>query len=768
MKHLRALIWSTLLLLGVAWASQRVLSGATPLDADFLSLIGASSTEQQDSTQAETDLGAVRHLLAQDGQRAVFMISAALAEQDQALVAANDLRTRLAALRGSQQVTLAGGDAGRYQALLALYLPYVPALLSSTDRLALQSNQAEALFSRAVQALYQPTSALSGAALRHDPFSLLPGFLSEAAQRWGQHGAMITQDGRVHLLLTVTLDPSLRSSGQDDTWSIQALAARQAVIAAAPSVSIEQSGQIFFATAEARRAKSDVQRISMLATFGILAMVWAVFRSWLPLLQALITVGCGLAAGLTAVVLVFDSLHVLALVFGSSLIGIAVDYALHFLTANGDNRLQHIRPGLTLGLITSVCGFAALALSPTPVLGQIALYSTTGLIAAYLCVLWLLPYFPSRPAQPWRPLARGLQQIFSLQQSLCLPPMARRVALGVIFGGAVLCALLVRGNDDIRAMGSADPALLAQTRHIDQLFGAAGNPLFIRILGPSLESRLQREEQLRDRLTPLIQSGRVRGMVGQADFIPSAHRQQQNRTLVHNTLYAPFADRFAAMTGIHPTLAESGKGPLRLDAASLKAIPELADLGDDNSSILRLRGVSDAAALSQALDGLEGVRLVTPTATLSQMFGHFRAWAYAALGLALAAGTLLALWRYGPLPGLCIIAAPAGAVVVALAVSQALGIPHTFFTTMGLLLVFAIGADYALFFAESAAQLQDSTRLAVFLSLVSSLLAFGLLATATAPLVRDLGAVIAIGLVAAWVFAPMMAAPSNPKKVSPK
>ena len=72
---------------------------------------------------------------------------------------------------------------------------------------------------------------------------------------------------------------------------------------------------------------------------------------------------------------------------------------------------------------------------------------------------------------------------------------------------------------------------------------------------------------------------------------------------------------------------------------------------------------------------------------------------------------------------------------------------------MALFLVFAIGADYVIFFSESQKHgQQDATRFAVFLSLISSILAFGLLASSSVPVVSAIGTIMAIGLPTAWVL----------------
>tara|TARA_E500000318_G_scaffold109701_1_gene123289 strand:- start:39 stop:599 length:561 start_codon:yes stop_codon:yes gene_type:complete len=169
---------------------------------------------------------------------------------------------------------------------------------------------------------------------------------------------------------------------------------------------------------------------------------------------------------------------------------------------------------------------------------------------------------------------------------------------------------------------------------------------------------------------------------------------------------------------------------------------------------MRLRDVSDVDALNAALVSFENARLISPTAIISTQFAEYRYWTYIALGVVLAIALILAILRYGPDRGVRVFSAPAGAILFALIGGYILGVPISFFTTMAMFLVFAIGADYVLFLSEgNDIEHLEHTRLAVFLSLISSVLAFGLLATSSVPLVSDIGTIIAIGLVGAWFLA---------------
>ena len=85
----------------------------------------------------------------------------------------------------------------------------------------------------------------------------------------------------------------------------------------------------------------------------------------------------------------FDSIHILTFVFASTLIGICVDYCLHYFAHNRDLKL--IMRSLTQSLLTTVCAFFVLLLSNIELLKQISTYTITGLVTVYLTVVLFYP-----------------------------------------------------------------------------------------------------------------------------------------------------------------------------------------------------------------------------------------------------------------------------------------------------------------------------------------------------------------------------------------
>ena len=755
-----AFIWTTCLIVMASFSVWQFATDRTELDADFLSLIG----QEQDQDQAGiSDIDAVRALLRENGRQAIFMLSHD--DRDQLTSLAEQLKTEITQINGTENITLPGEHTGRFDDFRNLYGPYASGILSDTDRSALANGQAEQLYQRTLQQLYSPASSFTSATLKQDPFLLLPEFLSSLAVKLGPGHDIVTKNDRVYLPMIISLQ-SNQSVAASKNWVEQINRLIRDTQQNTPELKVFKTGQIFFAVNEAAAAKRDVQTIALIATLGIAIMIGLTFFSPVPLVGAIMVVGSGLISGAAALTAFFGNIHAIALVFGATMIGISIDYALHFLVVpagktQSDERFKAIQGGLGLGLLTSVIGFIALALSPTSLLLQIAVYSIAGLLAAYCSVKFLIPLLPAREVLDNSPIAVIHRSLMVHLSHLVVSARLRLIVAGILIMALPITALLVPAHDDIRALGQSNPKLLSDARTIAETFGLGGSPAFIRIDGNSPQERLTTSEAVRKAISPLLADGRIGGAVALSDFVPSVARQRANRALVRKNLYQPFAPALADALQIAINTPDLDAPYLTPDKVA-SVLPEVKNLQTGTSDIIRLRGVSDSTAVTTILEPFEDARFISPTETISKQFAEYRYWAYIALGSVLLIAMALASLRYGLQKGIRVFSAPAGAILFALLGGVVLGVPISFFTTMAMFLVFAIGADYVLFLSEGKDGEQAAhTQLAVFLSLISSILAFGLLATSSVPLVSDIGTVIAFGLLGAWFLAFWMTAPTK-------
>jgi predicted exporter len=127
-------------------------------------------------------------------------------------------------------------------------------------------------------------------------------------------------------------------------------------------------------------------------------LILVAFRALRPLWLSILVIAVGVLCALSASLWLFGELHVAALLFGVSLIGISVDYSLIFCAQRfsadelaARERLRRVMAGLVLGLATTLIGYVTLLLAPFPGLHQLAAFSGIGVTASFITVVAWLP-----------------------------------------------------------------------------------------------------------------------------------------------------------------------------------------------------------------------------------------------------------------------------------------------------------------------------------------------------------------------------------------
>ena len=179
-------------------------------------------------------------------------------------------------------------------------------------------------------------------------------------------------------------------------------------------------------------------RLSALSALLIAVLLLTLYRSARALLLTFVPVASAALAGMAAVALGFAVVHGITLGFGVTLIGEAVDYSIYlFITERAGISRARVWPTIRLGMLTSVCGFAALLPSAFQGLAQLGLYSIAGLIAAALVTRFVLPAgcrarlaMRDLTAPGQRRSRRLLQRLRPLRAALLVVPL---------LAGGVLC-----------------------------------------------------------------------------------------------------------------------------------------------------------------------------------------------------------------------------------------------------------------------------------------------------------------------------------------
>ncbi len=641
-----------------------------------------------------------------------------------------------------------------------------------------------AALERQLDWLASPMSAMVSRVLPRDPtgeFMLLLERLQTDSGPQTRHGVWFSDGGARALLLAQTAAPGFDIDAQERAAArVRAAFESAQAHADAPQATLLMTGPGLFAVSTRASVKADAIRVTALASAAIAALLLAVLRSPRVLLLALVPVASGALAGVAAVGAVFGSVHGITLGFGATLLGEAVDYAIYLLTRTGRGvsarrALERIWPILRLGVLTSVVGFGAMLLSRFPGLQQLGLFSLAGLIVAVGVTRWVLPALV--PAAfgldaadrlgPW--LERLLARAHRLRPLLALLVLAS-VAWLAWQGGA-------RWNDELAALSpvpEADQRLDAELR--EQL-GAPDVRHLVVARGADRQAALQAAEAVGAALQPLVDGGALAGFDSPAQFLPSRAAQLARQSAIPEepTLRRNFAEALTGLPFRHerfePFFTEAQaarRAPLLQaeDLAGLSAAMQVESLlskrPDGWSAVLALRGLSDAQAVARALAPFDPARVValdlkTETDALYQDYRR-QVLTFSALGAAAIAALLLLALR-SLRRALQVLAPLALALVVTLAVLVALHAELTLFHLVAMLLVVGVGSNYTLFFDATMRGGSDGERTLTSLLLcnLSTVIGFGVIGTASTPVLSAIGTTVAVGAALSLAFAAVMA-----------
>ena len=667
---------------------------------------------------------------------------------------------------------------------ISLYLPLRFHLLDDLARNQLRAGD-EAAFERTVlKRYYNPKSTISSGLIEKDPLLLLPRFLEQrAAEANGRADVKdgyltVESGGKFHIILIGELSGTAFSISLQRQLMPLLKQIRADLPGRFHDAEFLMAGALPFAAAGTQSAIDETSTVGLGSLLGIIIILFAIFRSPRPFILTLLSIMLGCLGGFAACLAIFGQVHLLTLVFGSSLVGISVDYSLHYFCERFRfaedwtplSALHHIFPGITLGLVTSVIGFAGLFFAPFPGMQGMAVFSSVGLCIAYGSVVICYPHFTHRLARPNfdRPLEwmRAYGALWLRERDW--RAWAAVAALAVL---SVIGCLRLVSNDNVRLLQTPDAGVMAEQKRVQALIGHNLASQYFLVEGRDEADRRAREERLTEKLRALRETGQLAGYLAISDFVASPRRQKENLELLAPLIVGKEStmDRIARRIGLPDDTRDAYVAAFR---QSMRAPPvELRHwlaspvsepyrqlwLGPGKRGVVGvvgLRGANDLDALRALASADPFVHFVDPAGEISRLFSQYRRQTTWLTLISYGVVMLLLMARYGVAGGLLVMAIPVIAAIASLSVLGLLGEAINLFNVMALLLVLGIGVDYALFFRETGTG-NPATLLAIALSSTTTLLAFGLLTLSATTAIHSFGLTILVGIFVAFVLSPM-------------
>lgn len=601
-------------------------------------------------------------------------------------------------------------------------------------------------------------------------------------------GAWASSDGARALMLLQT-----RAAGSDTDAQQGAMAAIRQAFDAAPQASpdarLVMTGPGVFSVTSRETIRSQVSRLSLISVVLIATLLLLVYRSLTALALGFLPVLSGVLAGVAAVSLGFGTVHGITLGFGTALIGEAVDYSIYLFVqseqagADPQNWVKRFWPTVRLGVLTSIFGFASLLLSGFPGLAQLGLYAIAGLVAAATMTRFVLPHL-----LPAKFRIHDVSAVGRVLSRLTLRAAALRWPAAILLLAA--CAVLVGQratllNEKISSLSPVSQAEVALDERLRADMGAPDVRYLVVVSGTSRESVLHDSELVSALLQTQVDQGELAGFDSPSRYLPSTAAQRARQASlpppgelqarltqavqglpVRAQLFTPF------LADVEATRSRPLLQPGDLERTSMAMAVDALLLRQDRgwTALLPLKAPEgagiNAGKIRTALGttGLPNVLFVDLKAESDRLYsGYLHEATLLSLGGLVAIVALLLLVFRSPMRVLRTIAPLAAAVVTVTAGLALFGQQLTILHLVGLLLVVAVGSNYALFFdrPEPLEPISHRTLASMLLANLTTVAGFGLLAFSKVSILHAMGVTVAPGVILALVYAAIFARPSR-------
>ena len=540
-----------------------------------------------------------------------------------------------------------------------------------------------------------------------------------------------------------------------------------------PAMSMHYFGGPAVAAGNALQMRTDTMVTLSVTIILLLGITFYFFKRKRTPLLLLVPVAYGAAAGLATVYLVQGTLSVIALGAGAIILGIAIDFSIHFLAHARHARdlretVRELSHPLTVGSFTTIAAFLSLTLAETPLLSDLGLFAAASLTGAALCTLVFLPHFPLGDMQ-----RQTRETVFDRLGSR-QPERNKWLILLIVILTPVLLyfSFSVRFDDDLMHLNYRSEKLKQAQEAVSEANAAALSSMFVIARDRQEDKALQALGQLTPLLDSLTAAGAVRAGSNPALLIPSLTEQQKRITRWNR--YWTDERREQVMADIRAAARQEGYAAHAFDgfeallhktyrpldtpsAALLKTLfpGGFARDGDSHFAIAALKVPPEhRKAVLQRLSQQPGITVTDRQQSALQLleilnkdFGNIALYSSLIVFLALLVGygrIELALMSFLPM---------AISWVWILGIMSLLGLKFNVVNIIISTLIFGLGDDYSIFTTDglmerykSGVNKLRSVRAAVYLSVTTVIIGLGVLLLAKHPALRSIAFISVVGI----------------------
>lgn len=535
------------------------------------------------------------------------------------------------------------------------------------------------------------------------------------------------------------------------------------------------SGTPFHSYKSSSNAAREISIISSVSLIVVLVILLLIFQRPQPIVFSVVSIFWSSIIAVCATLALFGKMHILTLVFGTSLIGSCIDYSLHYFInwkgnlecTCGEEVRNHLVKGLFLSLMSTVLCYFILVFAPFNLLKQMAVFSMSGIISSFLTVICIYPYVKV-------PSTKRDIRLLKLMKTpeWYNKKFVGRTVVTIMFvlsiGTLIICHKNVKIENNLRRLYKMEGEEMQDEMEAGKVLQYSPAGWYI-ISGSTVEETLQNEEVLTAKLKAMNQGKERGGFVATTAFIPSINSQKKSREACAKLM--PFAEEQYGYLGCDPQLADELKKNFDLQSNDYieigKNVPEylmsslstawLGEIDGKYYSIVMpvMIPVSEIENFKALADN-KSVYFISKVNEMNKDLDRLSAMIMKLFIIVYVILFAVLKFFYTLKQTAKICSIPLLIVLWTAAIFAVSGIYFEFFSIVGMILVFGLGLDYVIYMIENEKRHDEIANnklepFAIYLSFFTTAVSFGALALSKFIPVHMMGLAIFIGLATAFV-----------------
>lgn len=597
-----------------------------------------------------------------------------------------------------------------FSEILSEYQKYNKNLLSLSSKKKLEQKKFDEILQEAYSRLIDPFSIML-VPLNQDPFMLFEDYIKSLDNG---NLDLIEYNGKYYKVMRLEVNNQDVLSPDIVNKQIKTLVDLQDEISN-DDVKIYLTGTPVHSYYASSRSMLEVNIICVLSFLFIIGICYFYFGNLKLLFPIVLGLGAGILSGYLVCSIVFSSIHVLTFVFSTTLIGICIDYMLHYFI---EKDLDKIFKSLTVSMLTTISAFAVLLFSGVELLKQISIFTMAGLFTVYSAVVLFCPFVKIETSRK--------------NISFQIPDKFKKIFAIFIILVSVSGMFFLKFNDDIRNLYVPSKKLMSAEKLFASVTGGNRKTSFAVVSGKNIQDILEKEEAISKNLN----SNDYQAL---SKFVPSIKQQKMNFEL-RKSLYKSKLNAYAEF------LSPKEKQQLLSERQGndfLEYMPVFSEfLLSDNRSLMVLYDINNPKIITDS-----GAEYVDVTRDITQKIRNCRiSCVRMLLPIFVILFVLLAL-IYKPKTAIKITVPSVFAALFAISLVSITGQEINLFHILAIFLIVGFGLDYSVFRASGIKSSSD----AVLLSCLTSVFSFLLLAFTGFKLISSLGFILSTGLTISYL-----------------